>query len=118
MGVRLKTCALCHKKKMVGRTKKRCKSNREREKVARPVQPLPCKPTGETWNTYEEYLKTDWWRKRRLRSFILTGDKCNRCNATTNLQAHHKTYARIGKELDSDLEVLCRFCHLAEHGLL
>jgi len=32
------------------------------------------------------------------------------------LQVHHLSYEHLGAELDSDLEVLCRGCHLGEHA--
>ena len=43
------------------------------------------------------------------------GHKCSICGETENLNVHHLTYARVGCEKLSDLEVLCRGCHENEH---
>ncbi len=42
--------------------------------------------------------------------------KCSRCLTTDRLEVHHRTYARAGHELPTDVEVLCYDCHHAEHG--
>ena len=41
--------------------------------------------------------------------------RCERCQSKLNLQVHHTTYARLGMELDADLEALCRTCHEGHH---
>jgi hypothetical protein len=38
-----------------------------------------------------------------------------RCEQTTGLQVHHKTYVRLGCEGPGDVVVLCGGCHEAEH---
>lgn len=43
--------------------------------------------------------------------FKLRGQKCERCDACTGLELHHKTYERFGRELPSDLEILCKRHH-------
>jgi hypothetical protein len=43
--------------------------------------------------------------------FRLRGERCERCGYAHELQLHHKTYERLGRELISDLEVLCHQCH-------
>lgn len=60
---------------------------------------------------YREYLRTPEWRERRLTALARAEHRCEVCNATSNLEAHHRTYARRGEEQDSDLTVLCRSCH-------
>lgn len=39
------------------------------------------------------------------------GHKCERCEATKNLEVHHKHYETLFKEAPEDLEVLCIPCH-------
>ena len=40
------------------------------------------------------------------------GKRCERCkDSEANLELHHKTYERLGSELDSDVELLCGACH-------
>ena len=65
---------------------------------------------------YHSYLKSKWWQVKRLR--ILERDKwqCTRCESRHSLEVHHLTYERLYFELDSDLETLCRGCHVKEHS--
>lgn len=39
-----------------------------------------------------------------------------RCLEFINLDAHHLTYERLGKELPEDLIILCRKHHIEAHG--
>lgn len=64
---------------------------------------------------YESYLTTKSWRTTRDRARRLANYRCQRCGTTRDLEVHHKTYKRLGAELDSDLEVLCRGCHNSHH---
>jgi hypothetical protein len=41
----------------------------------------------------------------------MRGSKCERCESQFKLDLHHKNYERLGKELLSDLELLCQGCH-------
>jgi hypothetical protein len=41
--------------------------------------------------------------------------RCGRCGSKRDIEVHHTTYERLGKEWDSDLEVLCVNCHRGEH---
>jgi hypothetical protein len=82
---------------------------------------------------YEAYLQSPQWRALAARLKAAAGQRCTRmledrtgnprhwtmerCPNTTDLQVHHLTYDRLGHELDSDLEVLCKRCHLLEHVL-
>lgn len=67
---------------------------------------------------YAEYLCTPDWIERRNRKLKQANHRCELCNSTASLQVHHKTYARRGDELDSDLIVLCDVCHAKHHGKL
>lgn len=69
-----------------------------------------------TKEDYAAYLRSEWWREfsRYIRE---TRKICERCAFPYELNVHHKTYARIGNELDSDLILLCRSCHAREHFL-
>ncbi len=64
---------------------------------------------------YVDYLLTPHWKKKRTAARKHHGVKCNRCGSRKNLHVHHKTYERLGAELMSDLELLCRGCHENEH---
>jgi len=84
---------------------------------------------------YKVYMSSATWKGRRLAALIAADWKCQRCGeaamVTSNVarvgaviehltevyfHVHHKTYARFGKELPEDLEVLCESCHNAEHA--
>lgn len=60
---------------------------------------------------YERYMRSAKWRNVREQMFKLRGKKCERCDATTDLELHHKTYERFGNELPSDLAILCKPHH-------
>lgn len=64
---------------------------------------------------YKAYLESDAWKARRQRALYLAGYSCNRCGVPKMpgviLQVHHRSYANLGDELDSDLEVVCKSCH-------
>jgi hypothetical protein len=64
---------------------------------------------------YENYLYSTWWFSRRNKALRDAGYHCQRCNVKRELRVHHLSYDRLGAELDSDLEVLCRGCHLGLH---
>src|SRR5207247_2309032 len=61
--------------------------------------------------SYQEYLQTDEWKTRRLGCLKRDGYRCRVCNGTENLEVHHRTYERIGQELEDDLTTLCESCH-------
>ena len=61
------------------------------------------------------YLYSKHWRETRVRKLKDVGYKCEKCQQRGRLDVHHLTYARIGREKMSDLQVLCRPCHEKEH---
>jgi hypothetical protein len=69
--------------------------------------------------SYNEYLASPQWRLKADAAKERAGQRCQVCNARreeTTLDAHHRTYERIGNEEDTDLIVLCRGCHSLFHG--
>lgn len=64
---------------------------------------------------YEEYLQSPAWRRTRNGALHRAGFVCQKCGTKDRLQAHHKTYERLGRERDEDLEVLCAVCHEDHH---
>lgn len=75
---------------------------------------------------YVAYIASPQWAARRRRSLQLAGYRCQfededpvsgnkRCERRQHLEVHHRTYIRLGRELDQDLEVLCYFHHMVEH---
>jgi hypothetical protein len=70
---------------------------------------LPCK----AW--YRQYLQTPEWRQRADAVKERFGWRCALCNSDKNLEAHHRTYQRVGTELPDDLIALCADCHGTYH---
>lgn len=62
---------------------------------------------------YLLYLRSLTWRALRVRLIARAGGSCEHCGRDflVVLDVHHRTYDRLGCELDRDLEVLCRSCH-------
>lgn len=67
---------------------------------------------------YKEYLQSEHWEERREIALIKADWKCSLCNKSESLNVHHRTYERLGKEMQSDLTVLCRHCHAKFHDKL
>lgn len=70
-----------------------------------------------TKDEYSAYLQSPRWRQlsRVLRESV---GKCQRCEFPYELNVHHLTYERIGREnVHTDLIVLCKSCHAREHFL-
>lgn len=64
---------------------------------------------------YEHYTLSGAWRKRRKRKLKSVKHTCERCGSKVRLQVHHKHYRTVGREKNSDLEVLCESCHDKHH---
>lgn len=70
---------------------------------------------------YYEYFRSEEWREMADAAKERVGYRCQVCNAEQGdgviLDAHHRTYERLGHELIEDITVLCRDCHgLYEHN--
>ena len=61
-----------------------------------------------------EYLKSEHWQSLKGAK-LATQSFCSHCRATQNLDVHHRRYKAVYNVTLSDLEVLCRACHRAEH---
>jgi hypothetical protein len=73
---------------------------------------------------YLKYIGSSSWRNNpvRLREFEAAGFQCRLCpNSTASghfLECHHRTYERLGREIDGDLTALCRECHTGVTSML
>jgi 5-methylcytosine-specific restriction endonuclease McrA len=73
---------------------------------------------------YVKYISSEAWRTNpvRRREFEAAGFQCRLCtNSVANgddLEAHHRTYERLGHEIDGDLTALCRECHQGVTSML
>jgi hypothetical protein len=65
---------------------------------------------------YWLYLRTPEWRRTRAAALVRAGNRCSLdASHVKGLEVHHSSYERLGKELESDLTVLCRSCHARFH---
>ena len=67
---------------------------------------------------YREYIHSKEWQAKASNIKRIRGYTCELCGASGHgivLHAHHKTYERLGDELESDIMVLCSSCHMAFH---
>lgn len=77
---------------------------------------VPVRPHELRAMPYEEYLQTPHWKRKRENKLRAAGRRCQVCNRSSIiLNVHHRTYDRLGEELDEDLTVLCRECHRVFH---
>lgn len=68
--------------------------------------------SGETVVSYHAYIQSPEWKARAAHYKKLAGNRCRVCNTSDEiLDAHHRTYERLGNEWDDDITVLCRTCH-------
>jgi 5-methylcytosine-specific restriction endonuclease McrA len=100
------TCRDCVSARNAGWAERAAQAAEERQRRERLLRTMP----------YREYLQTPEWAERRLAAYKRAKFACQVCNAKGQLQAHHRTYERRGRELASDLIVLCDRCHALYHG--
>ena len=61
---------------------------------------------------YNEYLKSDKWRKKRSERLKIDNYTCQKCGSGRNLNVHHLNYKHLGNEnVYDDLITLCETCH-------
>lgn len=65
---------------------------------------------------YHAYIRSPEWQavKQRYRASRLPQD-CLRCGSSENIELHHRSYRRLGRERLSDIVPLCRDCHRRLH---
>jgi hypothetical protein len=78
---------------------------------------IPIIRTSRSRDFYLAYLQTGSWRITRNRALKLVCYRCERCGSGRSLEVHHKSYERLGREWDQDLEVLCSDCHEGHHDV-
>lgn len=76
---------------------------RERQEARAAQRVAQGLPPTKPRSAYETYIASSWWVNRRRDYFTKHEKKCAGCDAREGISLHHKTYARKGAELDSDL---------------
>jgi 5-methylcytosine-specific restriction endonuclease McrA len=87
----------------------------KRRKKRKQLKAKTAKPTKSGRVKYYDYIVSPAWYARRRQLFDKRGEKCELCGNPEDLQVHHLTYKRLGKEHAEDLQILCRGCHENEH---
>jgi len=66
---------------------------------------------------YQAYITSSRWRNSpaRIAELHAAGYRCRVCyrpDSEVELQVHHRTYERLGRELPGDLLCVCIECHV------
>jgi hypothetical protein len=65
---------------------------------------------------YAKYLESPHWKAFRARVLCNRPQRCEQCAVVGEpLELHHLTYERLGAELETDVQLLCRICHGSHH---
>lgn len=65
---------------------------------------------------YRLYMRSPEWAAKREEALRRAEYRCQGCRSDERLEVHHLTYERFGHERPTDLQVLCHYCHMREHG--
>lgn len=68
-----------------------------------------------TRSSYYDYLQSEHWKKTAEETKKRADYRCQVCYSPDNLDTHHRTYARLGHELPTDVICLCHDCHEIFH---
>lgn len=79
------------------------------------VPPSMRKPKENPRVVYEEYIRSPSWKAKATEAKRRAENRCQFCYSAENIQAHHRTYDRLGYERPSDITVLCDKCHEWHH---
>ena len=90
---------------------KRQKAKQEKKLAAKKAKLVTPK------NYYTDYLKSKWWKKRRIEYWTTHPRFCFCCHSKA-VELHHSNYKFLYREPDDILIPLCRKCHLKVHELI
>ncbi len=62
--------------------------------------------------TYEDYMMSDLWQKRKKAYEARVPKICVYCGSSASVELHHKMYDRLGAETDNDLAWFCYEHHV------
>ncbi len=68
---------------------------------------------------YKQFLRSPYWKAFSSERKAMSGNKCESCNISDNLEVHHLDYKHRGSDhlfLDFTI-VLCSSCHKRRHKL-
>lgn len=92
---------------LAAKNKKPKKLSKKQKRLLRASQPF-VRPN------YYDYIKSKAWKARRRSYLDRHHWECEICGEYA-YQVHHKSYERLGREPDRDLQALCEGCHQNTH---
>ena len=66
---------------------------------------------GKTYRSYESYIRSDDWGRKRKQAIEFYGGRCALCGDKDDIHVHHINYETLGKEEMLDLTLLCEYHH-------
>lgn len=97
---------------------KKSKHQKKEEKSKKVRKPKKVKVKLSNKEHYQKYLESDIWNEFKKRYFEVHEKRCCSCDSEFNIRLHHKHYRNRGKELFSDMTVLCNSCHTLTHKFM
>jgi 5-methylcytosine-specific restriction endonuclease McrA len=76
---------------------------------------LTVRKSDPRYRRYKQYLNSAKWGEIRKLALKVANHRCAECGTGNRLHVHHLTYARLGNERITDLQVLCKDCHWTAH---
>lgn len=73
--------------------------------------PIPDEEPSRKYNSYDEYIHSTDWKKKREYVIYLANFHCQICGKGKPLEVHHLHYDRLYREKITDLQALCKDCH-------
>jgi hypothetical protein len=71
--------------------------------------------SAEWRKAYNLHIRSAQWRNTRKTLFKMRGKRCEVCGSSASqLELHHLTYERMGRESAKDLLIVCPDCHTRE----
>jgi hypothetical protein len=64
---------------------------------------------------YREYIKSEWWARRKAKYYKRHPKKCAVCHTSKQIRLHNLRYGNYGREKDEHLVPLCERHHLTFH---
>ncbi len=65
--------------------------------------------------SYDDYLRSDTWRRRRAKILQRAGGVCEGCLSNPAEEVHHLTYEHLFEEFAWELRAVCAPCHCRLH---
>lgn len=65
--------------------------------------------------SYDEYLKSNWWLQKRDYILQIRQKVCLICGSKKKIVVHHLNYFNFRNERDRDLILVCWNCHTDIH---